>query len=138
MGQVKVKIKIVNQYDLLKAQEKVIKQDEIRLTELEALVDTGAMGLYLPISVIEKLGLRIIDKRVIRTANGSVIRRVFADAWITILGRSIPFPIVELPDDCPPLIGVTVLQELDLVPNTTKEVLEPNPEHGGEWTSYAY
>ena len=102
------------------------------------MVDTGAMSLCLPISIIEKLGLREIDKRVIRTANGPDLRRVFANAWGTILGRSAAFNVVELPDDVPPLIGAIVLEELDLAPNPAKEKLEFNPEHGDQWTSYAY
>ena len=138
MGQVKAKMQIANQIDLAFSEKGQILPEEIRRVEVEGVVDTGAMSLCLPISIIEKLGLREIDKRVIRTANGPDLRRIFADAWVTILGRSNPFGVVELPDDCPPLIGVVVLEELDLVPNTAKEKLEFNPEHGDQWTSYAY
>ena len=138
MGQVKAKMQIANQIDLAFSEKGQISSEEVRQIEIEGVVDTGAMSLCLPISIIEKLGLREIDKRVIKTANGPDLRRIFADAWVTILGRSNPFGVVELPDDCPPLIGVVVLEELDLVPNTAKEKLEFNPEHGDQWTSYAY
>ncbi|NQS97542.1 MAG: aspartyl protease family protein [candidate division Zixibacteria bacterium] len=138
MGQVKVKIDVVNWADMQLSAKGYIPSDKIRRLELDALVDTGAASLNLPVSVIEKLGLIKADERIIRTANGTVTRKVYAGAWVTILGRSHIFGVVELPDDCPPLIGVVVLEELDLVPNPTKETLEPNPAHGGEWTSYAY
>ena len=138
MGHVKAIIRIVNRGDQFLAEKGYIAQNEIRVLEMEALVDTGATGLNLPISVIEKLGLEKSEERKIRTANGTVLRRLYRDAWVTILNRSCHAIVTELPDDCPPLIGVTVLEELDLVPNPAKETLEFNPEHGGEWTSYAY
>ena len=138
MGQVRTKIKIENRGDILLFEKGYVSSDKIRQIEIEALVDTGATSLSLPISIIENLGLAKVDERFIKTANGRVLRRVYSDAWVTILGRSHIFGVVELPDDCPPLIGVVVLEELDLVPNPTKETLEFNPEHGDEWTSYAY
>lgn len=138
MGQVKTKVKIENRKDRILAENGSITSDQIRQVEIEAIVDTGATSLSLPISIIEKLGLVKTEERFIRTANGRVLRRVYSDAWVTILGRSHIFGVVELPDDRPPLIGVVVLEELDLAPNPTKETLEFNPAHGGEWTSYAY
>lgn len=138
MGQVKANITISNQIDLELSEKGHISPEKVRQVEIEGIIDTGAMSLCLPISIIEKLGLRQIDKRMIRTANGAVVRRVFAAAWVTILGRSSIFSVIELPDDCPPLIGVIILEELYLASNPAKETLEFNPEHGGEWTSYAY
>ena len=138
MGQVKSKVKISNQRDLELLEEGQISPEEVRQIEIEGVVDTGAMSLCLPISIIKRLGLRQVDERVVRTANGVVSRRVFANAWVTILGRSHPFGVVELPDDCPALIGVVVLEELDLAPNPAKETLEFNPEHGDQWTTYIY
>ncbi|MBC8203967.1 aspartyl protease family protein [bacterium] len=138
MGHVKAKINIINTYDQICAEKGLITSDKIRQIEIEGLVDTGATNICLPISVIEQLGLRKAGEKEIRTANGKVIRRLFQDAWITILNRFCTQLVVELPDDCPPLIGVTILEELDLVPNPAKETLEYNPEHGDKWTGYAY
>ena len=138
MRSVKAIVRIENRKDRILAESGQFSSDQIRQIEIEGLVDTGATGLNLPISVIEKLGLEKSEERKIRTANGTVVRRLFRDAWITIMNRSCPVNVVELPDDCPALIGVTILEELDLVPNTVKEKLEFNPEHGDQWTSYAY
>ena len=138
MGHVKTKVKIVNSADQSLANKGYISPDEIRMVETEALVDTGATGLNLPISIIDKLGLVKAGEKEIRTANGIVNRGLYRDARVTILNRSCPSDITELPDDCPALIGVTILEELDLVPNTSTETLEPNPAHGGKWVSYAY
>ena len=138
MGQVTAKVKIANQGDVELSERGQIPSEEVRQIEVEGVIDTGATSLSLPTSMIKKLGLRQVDKRKIKTANGSVVRRVYSPALITILGRSSVFRVVELPEDVPPLIGTIVLEELDLVPNPTAEQLEPNPKHGGEWISYAY
>ena len=40
--------------------------------------------------------------------------------------------VAELPDDCPPLIGVIPLEILDFVVEPRRQRLIGNPEHGGE------
>lgn len=138
MGHVKTKIEIANIYDRMRAEIGIITSDKIRQIEVEGLVDTGAICLCLPISIIEQLGLSKAREGKIKTANGTVIRRYYHGAGITIMNRYCTQLVVELPDDCPPLIGVTILEELDLVPNPIKETLEYNPEHNGEWITYVY
>ena len=138
MGHIKVKLKIANWEDIQVSQKGRITSDKIREVEIDGLVDTGATGLNLPNSIIQELGLAKAGERVVRAANGSVVRNIYGVAWVTIMGRSYHFGAIELPDDCPPLIGVTVLEELDLTVNPLKEILELNPEHGGDWVSYAY
>lgn len=138
MGIVKAIIRIENRKDRILAESGQIPFEQIRKTEIEGLVSTGTTGLSLSVSIIKKLGLEKSGEREIKTANGTVVRRLYLNARITILDRFCQPVITELPDDCPPLIGVTILKELDLVPNTTNETLEPNPAHGGKWTSYAY
>ncbi|MBL7190119.1 aspartyl protease [bacterium] len=138
MGHVRVKLKIVNRGDQYLADAGIISPEKVRYIETEGLVDSCATNLCLPISIIEKLGLKKAGEQEIRTANGIVLRRLYQDAWITIFDRFCTQLVVELPDDCPPLIGVTILESLDLVINPIKETLEYNPEHGDKWTTYAY
>jgi len=137
MGHVKTKIIIRNLYDVERLAEGEISAEDVRQEELEALVDTGATSMCLPASTIRRLGLRKIDECDIRTANGIVRRSVYT-ADIEALGRRSPFQVTEVPDDCPALIGVIVLEAFDLVVDPTTETLTTNPAHGGKWTSFAY
>ena len=126
MGHVKTKIIVRNIYDVERQAVGEITADEVRQEELEALVDTGATSMCLPMSVIRRLGLRRIDETEIRTANGKVRRGVY-NAEIEALGRRSPFQVVEVSDDCPALVGVIVLEAFDLVVDPTKETLTTNP-----------
>jgi hypothetical protein len=40
--------------------------------------------------------------------------------------------VVEVPDDCPVLVGQLILEALDFVVDPVKQRLIGNPEHGGE------
>ncbi|MEW6095308.1 MAG: retropepsin-like aspartic protease [bacterium] len=129
MGKISVRMKIRNFVDEVRAKEGIIKEEEIReLTIENALVDTGATMLSLPIDLIEKLGLEEIGTREVRTANGTVTRRVFTGAWIEIQGREGGFQAVELPIDVSPLIGQVVLEELDLHPDLQNQRLTGRPD----------
>jgi clan AA aspartic protease len=120
MGQIKTQVKIKN----------FIKGNEI---EVEALVDTGAMYMSLPRSIIEKLGLQEGRRVNVRTTNGSIQRRVYEGGKISINNRSVTMDILELPDEVPPLVGVLILGALDFVVDPIAQKLISNPEHQGEY-----
>jgi predicted aspartyl protease len=84
--------------------------------------------LSLPIDLIERLGLEEAGKRIVKTANGMVTRRVFRGAWIEIEGREGEFMVLELPVDVSPLIGQVVLEELDLHPDPQSRKLRGRPD----------
>jgi predicted aspartyl protease len=70
MGKTIEKVTLKNFVDIVKHAEGIIKEDEIREMEVEALVDTGAAFLCLPPKEIEKLGLLYSHTREVSTANG--------------------------------------------------------------------
>ena len=66
-------IELENQYDLVAVKLGVMSPEDVRrLTVTDALVDTGATGLCLPIPLIEQLGLTPIEMRRARAATGIV------------------------------------------------------------------
>ncbi len=66
-------IELENQYDLVAVKLGVMNPEDVRrLTVTDALVDTGATGLCLPMPLIEQLGLTPIEMRRARTATGVV------------------------------------------------------------------
>ena len=133
MGRILVDIKVSNFIDVS------VKKKEIRKIEIkDALVDTGAAMLNLHKEQIEKLGLIFLRKVKVRTANGTPERNVFGVARVEIQGRAGEFDVLEAPDDVPVLVGYIVLEQLDLVPNTSNQKLLPNPAHNGEYALDLY
>ena len=129
MGQVTIKIRARNWLDI----EKLAlgeRREPPRAIATEALVDTGAVKFYLKSSLIQQLGLRPVGQITSRTmANLSIPRRVFSPVDLEIQGRSGQFPVVELPDELPNIVGQIPLEDLDWVVDMRNQKLIPNPEH---------
>jgi predicted aspartyl protease len=130
MGRITVKIKVENSVDVVLALQGQLLQEKVRFIEIEALVDTGASLLCLPMSDIDALGLTKIGKRRVTTANGKVVLNIYRNAQLTVLNRTCTVDAIELAEGTPPLLGYIPLENLDLLPNPVKEILEP--AHGDE------
>ncbi len=129
MGKIVVKMRVRNFADEVLAKRGIIKEEEIREIVVDnALVDTGATMLCLPIDLIEKLGLEKTEEREINTVNGRVKRGVFRGAWIEINGREGEFQVIEMPKDVSPLVGQIVLEQLDLYPDVVNQRLTGRPD----------
>lgn len=133
MGRITARIKVENLGDVFLAERGFPLPEGIRSIEIEALVDTGATFLCLPSSAIAALGLSLLETRRAVTANGIVERRVHAGARLTIMGRTCPLDVMELPEGTPALLGYVPIEILDLQPDPKSQRLIPNPAHGGEW-----
>ena len=127
------KIKLTNLRDMVLAQAGAINPEDVRrLTVEDALVDTGATGLCLPMSLIERLGLTPVGKRTARTAAGIVERTVYSEVEYTVLERSSTIRVTDLPEGSPILVGHIVMETLDLWVDMTKGLIY-NPAHGDDW-----
>lgn len=139
MGKVLVTAKVENMEDLYGVQQGLIKPEEVRRIEVtDALVDTGATILSLPRRYIAQLGLRPIRARSVKTSAGSAVHQVYGTVRLTIQERDYPCDVLELPDDCPVLVGQLALEALDFVVDPVKQRLIGNPAHGGEWMLELY
>jgi clan AA aspartic protease len=128
MGKVMAKIKLINSVDKGEAHRGLIRSDQIRVLEVEGLVDTGATTLVVPIEVVETLGLTEIGRRSVRLADGSVhdFPQV-GDLYIEILGRGMSCDAIAMPTKTL-LIGQIPLEGLDLVVDPKSRDLAVNPE----------
>ena len=133
MGRIIEKIKIANFLDEAQAQQGIIESDKVRRLETEVLVDTGATSLCLKKSLIEKLGLIPVRRKLVRTSNGEATRTVYSVATVYLRERDAQVSITELPEDCPNLLGQIPLQIMDFVVDMRNEKVIGNPEHGGQW-----
>ena len=133
MGRVVTAAKIESLEDWLLCRSGHRKPEEIRSVEVSnALVDTGAMSLALPTSLIRQLGLTRIGERMSMTANGPRMAQKYDAVRLTIMGRECIIDVVEVPDPVPVLIGQVPLELLDFVVDPKNQRLIGNPEHGGE------
>ncbi len=132
MGKVTTKIKVENLADVFRAEAEEIQSDQIRSVELEALVDTGATLLCLPLSTINALGLRLLEMKEATTANGVVTRGIYRGAQLTIGDRNCIINVMEIPEGVPPLVGYIALENLDFIVDPINQTLIANPAHGGK------
>src|SRR5262249_33749275 len=133
MGKVVVSARIENLSDVLNVHQGKLGPDEIRAVEVtDALVDTGATTLAMPKRLIDQLGLVQFRTRPVRTAGGPVEMPMYKAAQLTVQGRECTCDVMQIPDDCPVLIGQVPLELLDWVVDPIGQKLIGNPEHGGE------
>jgi clan AA aspartic protease len=133
MGKVLVTARIENLEDLLAVENKQLATDQVRAVEVaDALVDTGASTLSLPKRMIQQLGLRKFRKRKVRTSAGSIEVDMYGIVKLIIQDRDWNGDVIEIPDDCPVLIGQLPLEALDFVIDIGTHRLIGNPAHGGE------
>ena len=126
-------IKLANLSDLFLVQVGAMDAEDVRrLTVEDALVDTGATGLCLPTSLIERLGLTPIEKRTARTAAGIVERTVYSEVEYTMLDRTYSIRVTNLPEGSPVLVGHMLLEQLDLCVDMKRGLIY-NPAHGDDW-----
>lgn len=129
MGKATIQFKATN-YDDLAANNLRLAKRKARAVEVEGLVDTGAVRLYLQRGVIAKLGLRPVELIKSRTkSDRAEVRQVFSPVRLEIQGRSGTFEVVELPDTLPNIMGQIPLEHMDWVVDLKNRRLIANPEH---------
>jgi clan AA aspartic protease len=94
----------------------------------EALVDSGAVELALPIDLVDRLRLQELGNLRVRTADGGRHDyRVFGIAEVEVQGRVCQVRVIELPHGAEPLLGAIPLEEMDWHVSPSEKKLVPNP-----------
>jgi len=97
--------------------------------EVEAVIDTGATMVVLPLDLVTKLGLRKIRDTKVRYANNRTeFKSVYGVVTLELKGRVGNFDVLGEVEGSQPLVGQTVLEELDLVVDPRTRTLVPNPK----------
>jgi clan AA aspartic protease len=128
MGEVRVKITLLNAVDDELARQGRLPRGKVRSCVVDALVDTGSVQTVLPVQVVRKLGLGTRGRHLVEYADGRkeavpVTSPIIVD-WE---GRDTAEEAVVLGDEV--LIGQTVLEKLDLHVDCANQRLVPNPAH---------
>jgi predicted aspartyl protease len=131
VGRVTVEVALANNGDVQMAEVGVLAATEIRRVRAPGIVDTGAMHMVLPKSVVDQLGLPVKGEAVVRYADArSANRNIAHEARVELLGREGSFRAIVEPDRDTVLIGAIVLEDLDLLVDCAHQMLRPrDPEH---------
>jgi clan AA aspartic protease len=122
------KITLTNSYDEEDVTRGHRKTADVRSTEIEALVDTGATMMVLPADAVSRLGLLPAGYRKVRYADGRVAEVPWVSGIrITILGRDTVTNALVEATGTTPLIGQIPLEELDLLVDPKSRELRVNP-----------
>ena len=128
MGEVRTRVILVNQGDIVLAEAGVLK-DAPRRLDIDAVVDTGAVMTLLPQDVVETLGLPIDGKIIVTLANDQKIELSRAGRLLLTIGnRQMDTDCLVGPPGCEALVGQLVLERLDLIVDPLKRTVTPRPE----------
>ena len=124
MGTVYETITIKNHYDVRDALHGYIKVEGIRQATVEAVVDTGAITLFIPEELRQQLGLEILDERPATVANGQVemVKRTEA-VEVHWKDRSMVCSPRVIPGGNETLLGCIPLEDMDLIVDPAREKL---------------
>lgn len=129
MGRIVVRAKLWNFADEIKVREGLIKLEEIRAADVDALIDTGATMLSLPGELVNKLGLLPGKPVRVSYADGRVEeKRVAYGVKIEIMDREAETYALIEENGRQVLVGQVVLETLDLIPDPKRGILRPRPE----------
>jgi clan AA aspartic protease len=124
MGQVHVQVILTNHREAVMAQFGQLDPHRVHHYETEALIDTGATRSVIPPAVADRLGLFRIRRTDAQYADSRVEEVDVTEAvMVEILGRETAILPMVLGERV--LLGVTVLEELDLTVDCKRNRLVP-------------
>lgn len=128
MGEVKIKVKIINAGDEALSRRGEIRKDQIRSEVVEAVVDTGATTSVLTREIAARLGLEVIRQEPAVYANHYREDVDIAEPiiWEYDIRRCVEEPFIMGNEV---LIGQIPLERMDLVVDCKLQQVIPNPLH---------
>jgi predicted aspartyl protease len=126
MGRVTAEITLANNEDVVLADRGALARDQVRQTQLQGVVDTGATRLVVPDGIVAQLGLAAAGQATVRYADQrTATRPMVKNVWLKLLGRESVFNAIVEPGRTTALVGAIVLEDLDLVVDCTTQTLHP-------------
>ncbi len=128
MGEVYVKVRLSNAVDTGLVQRGLLRANEVRTCELDALVDTGATRSVISQEIADRLGLIPFSQATGRLADGSQITVEIVGIHFEIFGRETQQDAYILGNEV--LIGQTVLESTGLLVDCTSLTVIPKHPEG--------
>ena len=124
MGQVHVRVLLTNYREALLARLGQLEATQVHQYETKALIDTGVVRSAMPAAVADRLGLIRLRRTDAQYADGRVEAVDMTEVFmIEMLGRQTETSAMVLGEHL--LLGVTVLEELDLMVDCLRQRLVP-------------
>lgn len=128
MGEVRVKVKLTNTLDRDLARRGQIASVDVRTYEADALIDTGAVSSVVPANIMNQLGLQSDGQHVALYADGrNEVVQLTKPITSNIFGRESAEGATVLGNEV--IIGQTILEVLDLLVDSNRRQVVPNPAH---------
>ncbi len=133
MGEVRIKIRLINATDEALNRRKKLAKKKIRSVLAEAIVDTGAIRTFIPHHLMLKLGLLPDSYTEAKFADGRTASVIVSEpVSMEILDRRVTEGLLVLGDEV--LLGQTALESTDLLVDCAKrEVVPHNPNTPVMW-----
>jgi len=129
MGQVHIRVILTNYREAILARLGQLDASQVHRYETEALIDTGAVRSAIPAAIADRLGLLRLRRTDARYADGRVEEVDMTEVFtVEMLGREMETSAMVLGEQI--LLGVTVLEELDLMVDCNRNRLVP---YQGTW-----
>ena len=126
MGEIVAKVELENAGDRALVDSGHGQESQVRRSNIEAIVDTGAIMLVLPQNVVERLGLEQQRTVIVTYADERREERPLAGPVTVRIGnRAMNTDCVVGPPLSEPLIGQIVLEALDLIADCANRTLTP-------------
>jgi len=132
MGKVKVPVLLTNYVDKKNAEQGIITEKDIKKSEVNMLVDTGATMIVIGEDLAEKLGIQKEEEVYLKLADDSIQKRYKGHGLlVNYHDRSCLTGCIILEKGVEPLLGQIPLEEMDLVVDCNNKRLIPNPQSIG-------
>ena len=129
MGFIKATIEIANSYDMGSARRGKLKKKDIRKQEVDILVDTGAYNLAINENLVAQLGLEVVGSQVFELADGELKKfNVTEPVEIRFLNRTTSCNPIVLPGNTEMILGCIPLEDMDVILDLKREVMELPPD----------
>jgi predicted aspartyl protease len=131
VGRVTSDIVLANNDELAVTRQQGLDPGSVRHIRVKGIVDTGANHIVLPKTIADQLKLPVQGTGTVRHAdNRTATREIVRELWLEVCGRNGVYRAIVEPNRETVLIGVLVLEDLDLIVDPGREKLVPrDPEH---------
>ena len=130
MGLVHAEIRLINGGDIVRFEDKTIKEAQIRRVTATMMVDSGAYMMCINETTQSQLGLKTKEKRIAQLADGSPIELdIVGPIEVQFENRTATCNAMVLPGDTEMLLGAIPMEEMDVLIHPRENKLIVNPLH---------
>lgn len=129
MGLVYAEIDLTNELDIALNEGGILPETDIRHVRIRALVDSGAYDLVINEEIKERLGLRVLGTRRVKTADERILELdMVGPVEVRFENRATTVRAAVVPGISEVLLGAIPMEGLDVVVDPVREKLLANPE----------